>query len=119
MFVQLDKLERAGTIHTNPTGEIREAGAAQSVVAARNVEPLALAEPIVECFARALSVPNCVGLSIADHLGEGRQSRHCRLLVRCGDGAGHFSIVDGSMGLTYLLRSRRIYFVASLAIHEG
>ena len=72
MLVQLDKLERAGAIHTNPAGEIRETGAAQSEVTACDVEPLALAEPIVECFARALSVPNCVGLSIADHLGESR-----------------------------------------------
>ena len=48
MFVQLDKLERAGAIHTNPAGEIRETGAAQSVVAARDIKPLALAEPIVE-----------------------------------------------------------------------
>ena len=89
MFVQLDKLERAGAIHTNPG-----AGAAQSVMAARDVQPLALTEPIVECFPRSLPVLNRVGLSIADHLGEGRQSRRCRLLVRCGDDAGHFGIMD-------------------------
>ena len=99
MLVQLDKLERAGSIHANPTGEIREAGAAQSVVAARDFEPLALTEPIFECFARALSMPNCVGLSVADHLGEGRQSLRCRLFVRCGDGAGLSCIVDGRKGL--------------------
>ena len=99
MLVQLDKPERAGTIHANPAGEIREAGAAQSVVSASDVEPLALAEPIVECFARSSPVLDRVGLSIADHLGEGRQSLHCRLLVRCGDGAGHFGIVDDRMDL--------------------
>ena len=55
MLVQLDKPERAGTIDANPAGEIREAGAAQSIVAVSDVEPLALAEPIVEGFARSSS----------------------------------------------------------------
>src|ERR1700730_18130664 len=64
MFVQLDKLERASAIHTNSAGEISETGAAQSEVTARDVEPLALAEPIVKCFASALTVPNCDGLSL-------------------------------------------------------
>ena len=48
MLVQLDKLERAGSVHTNPAGEIRESRAAQSVVSSRDGETLALAEPVVE-----------------------------------------------------------------------
>ena len=55
MFVQLDKLERAGAIHTNPAGEIREAGAAQSVVVARDVEPFALPEPCAQSLLRRAS----------------------------------------------------------------
>ena len=93
-------LERASAIHTNSAGEISETGAAQSEVTARDVEPLALAEPIVKCFARALTVPNCVGLSITDHLGKGRKSLRCRLLVSRVDGTGHFSIVGGRMNLS-------------------
>ena len=104
MLVQLDKPERAGTIDANPTGEIREARAAQSIVSMSDVEPLALAEPIVEGFPRSSPVLDRVGLSIADHLGEGRQSRHCRLLVRCCDGAGHFGILDDRMDLPSVCR---------------
>ena len=52
MFMQLDKLERAGPINADPAGEISKARAAQTIVGASNVEPLTLAEPIVEGFVR-------------------------------------------------------------------
>ena len=72
MFMQLDKLERAGPINADPAGEISKACATQTVVSAGNVEPLALAEPIIEGFARSSSVLDRIGPPVADHPGQGR-----------------------------------------------
>src|SRR5580704_18114077 len=99
MFMQLDKLERAGPINADPAGEISKARAAQTIVGASNVEPLTLAEPIVEGFARSSSVLDRIGPPVANHLGQGRHivggSPHCGLW--CGGGARHVGIVDDEM----------------------
>ena len=101
MFIQLDKLECAGSINANPASEISKVCAAQTIVGASNVEPLALAEPIIEGLPRPSSVLDRIGPPVADHLGQGwhigAASSHCGLGF--GEGARHV----GSVGDRKLL----------------